>query len=61
MIKTRAAIQLAVHELPVVDEIEVPDPGPGQVIVKMFSSGVCHSQLNQLHSGRSRASPGTRP
>ena len=29
MIKTRAAIQLAVHELPVVDEIEVPDPGPG--------------------------------
>ena len=50
MIKTRAAIQLAVHEPPVVDEIEVPDPGPGQVIVKMFSSGVCHSQLNQLHS-----------
>ena len=49
MIKTRAAIQLAVHEPPVVDEIEVPDPGPGQVIVKMFSSGVCHSQLNQLH------------
>ena len=49
MIKTRAAIQLAVHEPPVVDEIEVPDPGPGQVIVKMLSSGVCHSQLNQLH------------
>ena len=49
MIKTRAAIQLAVHEPPVVDEIEVPDPGRSQVIVKMFSSGVCHSQLNQLH------------
>ena len=47
--KTRAAIQLALHERPIVDEIEVPDPRPDQVIVKMFSSGVCHSQLHQLH------------
>ena len=49
MIKTRAAIQLALHERPIVDEIEVPDPRPDQVIVKMLSSGVCHSQLHQLH------------
>ena len=47
--KTRAAIQFGVDELLVVDEIEVPGPKPDQVIVKLFSSGVCHSQLHQMH------------
>ncbi len=32
--------------------IELPDPGPHQVIVKQFASGVCHSQLHQMHSPR---------
>lgn len=47
--KSRAAIQSAVDERLVVDEIEVPDPQPNQVIVKLLSSGVCHSQLHQMH------------
>ena len=47
--KTVAAVQTA-YELPlVVDELELPDPKPHQVIVKLFSSGVCHSQLHQMH------------
>jgi len=29
----------------VVEEIEVPRPGPGQVLVKMEACGVCHSDL----------------
>ncbi|MBI4641054.1 MAG: zinc-binding dehydrogenase, partial [Candidatus Tectomicrobia bacterium] len=29
---------------------EYPDPEPDQVLVKLFSSGVCHSQLHQIHS-----------
>lgn len=32
--------------------IELPDPGPYQVIVKQFASGVCHSQLHQMHTPR---------
>jgi len=35
-----------------VEEITLPDPGPTQVIVKQFASGVCHSQLHQMHRPR---------
>ena len=34
----------------VVDEIEITYPRPDQVIVKLHSSGVCHSQLHQMHN-----------
>ena len=47
--KTRAAIQMVVDQRPIIHELEVPDPQPHQVIVKLFSSGVCHSQLHQMH------------
>lgn len=35
-----------------IDEVELPDPGPHQVVVKQFASGVCHSQLHQMHRPR---------
>ncbi|MFW6094125.1 MAG: zinc-binding dehydrogenase [Pseudomonadota bacterium] len=38
-----------------VEEVELPDPGPTQVVVKQFASGICHSQLHQMH--RPRESP----
>jgi len=38
-----------------VQELNLPDPGPTQVVVKQFASGVCHSQLHQMH--RERTSP----
>ncbi len=36
-------------------EVRLPDPGPYQVVVKQMASGVCHSQLHQMH--RPRTSP----
>ena len=36
-----------------VEDVELPDPGPTQVVVKQFASGVCHSQLHQMHASRS--------
>ena len=48
--KSLAAIQTAPGQPLIVDELEVPDPQPDQVIVKMFSSGICHSQLHQIHN-----------
>ncbi|HEY1295747.1 MAG TPA: zinc-binding dehydrogenase, partial [Chloroflexota bacterium] len=33
----------------VVDDIDLPDPGPTQVLVRHFATGVCHSQLHELH------------
>jgi Zn-dependent alcohol dehydrogenase len=38
-----------------IEEIDLPDPGPTQVIVRQFASGICHSQLHQMH--RPRQSP----
>ena len=35
-----------------VEEITLPDPGPSQVVVKQFASGICHSQLHQIHRPR---------
>ena len=35
-----------------VEEIMLPDPGATQVIVRQFASGVCHSQLHQMHRPR---------
>lgn len=35
-----------------IESIRLPDPGPHQVVVKLFASGVCHSQLHQMHNDR---------
>ncbi|HCG70450.1 MAG TPA: alcohol dehydrogenase, partial [Gammaproteobacteria bacterium] len=35
-----------------VESLELPDPGPHQVVVKQFASGICHSQLHQMHAPR---------
>ena len=48
--KSKAAIQTAHDQRLIVDELEIPDPQPDQVLVKLFSSGVCHSQLHQMHN-----------
>jgi Zn-dependent alcohol dehydrogenase len=55
--KGRAAILVEPNKPLVVDEIEFPDPAPDQVLVKLFSSGVCHSQI---HTMRRPARPGQR-
>lgn len=38
--------------LDVVD-VDLPDPGPHQVVVAQYASGVCHSQLHTIHNPRS--------
>ena len=48
--KSRAAINVGHGKPLVVDEVNIPDPQPDQVVVKLFSSGVCHSQLHQMHN-----------
>ena len=50
MKKSKAAIFTEYGKPLVIDEIQVPDPKEDQVTVKLFSSGVCHSQLHQMHN-----------
>ena len=35
-----------------IETLELPDPSPEQVVVKQFASGICHSQLHQIHAPR---------
>jgi Zn-dependent alcohol dehydrogenase len=45
--KSTAAIFVGNDKPYVVDEVDIPDPRPDQVIVKLSYTGLCHSQLHQ--------------
>ncbi len=47
--KTAAAIYVEAGKPMVIDDIDLPDPGPTQVLLKQFSTGICHSQLHELN------------
>jgi Zn-dependent alcohol dehydrogenase len=46
--KGRAAILVEANQPLVVDEVAFPDPGADQILVKLFSSGICHSQIHTM-------------
>ena len=46
--KTPAAIFVESGKPMVIDDIDLPDPGPSQGLVRQFATGVCHSQLHEL-------------
>ena len=52
--KTNAVLQIEHGQPLIVDELEVPDPRPDQAIVKLSSTGICHSQLHQMHNADSQ-------
>ena len=39
------------------DALEVRDPGPGEVLVRMLASGICHSDLNVVDGVSPRPAP----
>ena len=45
----RALRILEWHQPPEVVELEMPRPGPGQVVIKVGGAGVCHSDLHIMH------------
>jgi Zn-dependent alcohol dehydrogenase len=48
--KTRAAVYVEIGKPMVIDDVELPDPSPTQMLVKQFASGICHTQLHTLHN-----------
>ncbi|HEX7461283.1 MAG TPA: alcohol dehydrogenase catalytic domain-containing protein, partial [Dermatophilaceae bacterium] len=34
----------------IVEDVQVPQPGPGEALVKLISSGVCHTDLHAAES-----------
>jgi Zn-dependent alcohol dehydrogenase len=50
--KTRAAVYVQFQKPLVIEDIELPDPGPTQLLIQQFATGICHSQLHALHNPR---------
>ena len=48
--KTLAAVQIGPGSILKVDEVVIPEIGEDKALVKLFSSGVCHSQLHQMEN-----------
>jgi alcohol dehydrogenase (nicotinoprotein) len=46
--KTKAAVLYEVNKGLVVEELDLKDPGPGQVRVKMKAAGICHSDWHAV-------------
>ena len=44
--KMRAAIVHAFGEPLAIEEVAVPEPGPGEILVKLAATGVCHTDLH---------------
>ncbi|MXP24224.1 alcohol dehydrogenase AdhP [Gordonia sp. HNM0687] len=47
--KFTAAVVTAFGDPLEVTELELPEPGPGQALVKLETSGVCHTDLHAAH------------
>lgn len=48
-IKGLAAISRKFQQPLLIEEMEFPDPGPGEVLVKMAATGVCHTDLHAVN------------
>lgn len=47
VLKKQAPVETAPLELA---ELPVPEPGPGQILVKVSTCGVCHTELDEIES-----------
>jgi len=47
----KAAVMRAFNTPLEIEDIEIDDPGPGEVLLKTAASGVCHSDLTVLEGG----------
>jgi len=54
--KTTAAVSRLGQPHPVIEEIELEDPRPDEVLVRMVATGICHTDL-YAHSGRGMPVP----
>ncbi|QDT21136.1 zinc-dependent alcohol dehydrogenase family protein [Gimesia chilikensis] len=41
----------------VIEELQLDDPGPGEVLVKLAGAGLCHSDLSTIDGSRPRVMP----
>jgi len=51
MTKSKAAIFTEIGKPLIIDEIEVDDPGPGECLVKLDATGLCHTEIWYMGGG----------
>ena len=44
--KTKAAVLFDLHQPFEIIELDLDDPGPGEVLIKYTAAGLCHSDLH---------------
>jgi S-(hydroxymethyl)glutathione dehydrogenase/alcohol dehydrogenase len=49
--KIKAAVQRAIKQPLTIEDVELADPGPDEVLVRTVACGVCHSDLHALNGG----------
>src|SRR2546421_2487338 len=57
--RSKAAVLVAPNAPLVIDDVTFPDPKPDKVLINFFASGICHSQLHQIHRTPQTAHRGT--
>ena len=50
--KSSAIIQTEIGGKLILDDIDIPSPKQDQILLKIFSSGICHSQLHLMHNNK---------
>ena len=55
--KVRAAVCFAANEPQRIVELTLADPGPGQVLVRLIATGLCHSDQHVLDGSHITALP----
>ena len=55
--RIKAAIFRAPNQPLTVEEVEVDEPGPHEVLVRTVASGVCHSDLHCVHGSLPTRTP----
>jgi S-(hydroxymethyl)glutathione dehydrogenase/alcohol dehydrogenase len=56
-VTVKAAVLREIGGVPVVEEIELAPPGPGQVRVRLAATGVCHSDLSLANGTLKQSAP----
>ena len=56
--KIKAAVHRALHQPLAIEDVDIADPGPEEVLVKTAACGVCRSDLHALHGAIPAATPG---
>lgn len=54
---TQAAVLFGPHEPMQVREVTLADPGPGEVMVKILATGLCHSDLHVIEGDAAQGFP----